>query len=83
MSACRSCGASVLWVETEATEKRKSRRMPVDADENGRALTVANGNLVIVGRSGNGNPIVRYVKNGKHLSHFATCAHADEHRKKR
>lgn len=81
---CKSCGASVVWVETEATAKKPPRMMPIDADSDGEPLNAENGNLVFTGqRSVKGNRIVRYVAAGKgnRLSHFATCPNADQHRK--
>lgn len=84
MANCRSCNASILWVETEATAKKPGRNMPIDADENGHALEVPDANLVLVGTSGNGKPIARYVGKGrgKFVSHFATCPDRAEHRKR-
>lgn len=85
MSTCRSCKAPVVWVQTEATEKKAGRNMPLDADpENtARALVVPDGNIVFIGKTtGDGTPIVRYVKGGKHRSHFATCPNAKEHRRR-
>ena len=68
---CRSCGADVEWVQTEA-----GKRMPVDAEP------VANGNIVKV----RGN-LIRYLGKGevftgdRWVSHFATCAQAGSWRK--
>jgi hypothetical protein len=87
VAECRSCHAAVIWVATEATETKPSRRMPVDADPTrpGKALVVENGNLVFTGQQDgtSGSWIVRYVPSGrgKHLSHFATCPNATQHRK--
>jgi hypothetical protein len=84
-SRCKSCQKPVVWVETEATAKKPPRMMPIDAGDDGEPLNVENGNLVFTGqRSVKGNPIVRYLAAGKgnRISHFATCEHADQHRKK-
>lgn len=81
---CRSCKQPIVWVVTEATESRASKRLPLDADpENpGKALVVENGNLVFTReRDGEGSWIVRYVKNGRHRTHFSSCPHARVHRK--
>ncbi len=85
MSKCRSCGASIVWVRTEAKAGKPDRAMPLDADQRGKALVVGNGNLVFTGlRSGDGTPIVRAVASnqGMHVSHFYTCPAADEHRRR-
>jgi hypothetical protein len=63
---CWSCGASIVWVRTEA-----GKAMPVDY------LPVVNGNLVAAGKDR-----VRYVSKDRpapegvprYFSHFATCA---------
>lgn len=74
----------MLWTETEATATKPGRRMPVDASDDGHALEVDNGNIVLVGTTGSGTPIARYVGKGrgKFVSHFATCPHANEHRRR-
>lgn len=70
MSACRSCGAEILWCEATVT----GRRMPIDPEPS------PIGNLVLVhgGR-------FRVADNDDvpplHLSHFATCPQANEWRK--
>lgn len=42
VAICRSCHAPIIWVATEATDKKPSRNMPVDADpaRPGKALKV-------------------------------------------
>lgn len=77
-ATCRSCRGPVVWVETEATDTKPGRRMPLDADpdDRTRALRVDDGNLVLTANTtGAGVPIVRYVSTGTgmHRSHFATC----------
>lgn len=88
MSACRSCKALIVWVETEAKGDKPGRKMPLDADpaNPGYARIDTNGNIVFTGATtGDGTKIVRYVPNGKgrHVSHFATCVNAASHRKTR
>lgn len=79
---CRSCDAPILWAETEATPDRAGKRIPLDAQPNGEALHVANGNLVFTGqRTGSGAPIVRYTKGGGMRTHFVTCPNAKSHRR--
>lgn len=73
---CRSCQAPIVWVESEATEMKPAKKLPLDADPKRphEALRVSNGNIVFAGAtSGDGTPIVRYQRNGAHRSHFATC----------
>jgi hypothetical protein len=77
MARCRSCGAPILWAVTEASGKR----IPLDAEEDGAAKEVPDGNLLIVDTRA-GTPVVRVTAVGQHLSHFATCPQASTHRKK-
>lgn len=86
MSACRSCGAPIVWVETEAKGDKPGRKMPLDADpENlSRAATFDNGNIIFTkATTGDGTPIVRYVPAGpgRARSHFASCPNAKSHRR--
>lgn len=80
MPTCTSCGAEIVWTITEA-----GKRSPVDA------VPAVNGNLRLTPESG----FTRSRAAGaaidltdpdddgaRYLSHFATCAHADEHRRK-
>lgn len=86
MSRCRSCNAAVVWVETEATDTKPGRKMPLDANPSDprRAARVENGNIIYTGaHTGDGTPIVRYVTGGPHLSHFASCPNAQTHRKRK
>lgn len=77
MSAtCRSCGAPVIWAVTAAT----GSRMPVDAepDEDGNLLLSLDNPPVaqVV------DPAQLVMDDGKRFtSHFATCPHADQHRR--
>lgn len=76
---CRSCGASILWTETE-----KGKRMPVDAEP------ADNGNLRLVEREDD-VPLAVYDTaetealfgdDTRFLSHFATCKQAVGWRKR-
>ena len=84
MASCRSCGARVVWARTETKEGKPPKSMPLDATPDGRVLVVENGNIVTIGTDTGGAPVVRYVASGqgRHRSHFATCPHAAEHRKR-
>lgn len=86
MPVCRSCGASIVWVETEAKASKPARMMPLDAGNDGLAVNVddGTGNIVFTGvMSVKGNPIVRMLPKGKgnRRSHFVTCPNRDQHRK--
>lgn len=74
---CRSCGAGVLWVRTEA-----GHAMPVDsAPTRGGTIEVINGSARVL------SPIEAAIVKGDagmlYVSHFATCPHAAAHRKKK
>jgi hypothetical protein len=82
LSACRSCGAEIVWAITGS-----GKRMPVDADP------TPDGNLILTDdpphavmlvqgqdslfAAGAGGDSPRYT------SHFATCEFADQHRRTR
>lgn len=76
-SQCRSCGAAITWIEL-ATGKR----MPLDVMPN---ATLGN---VLVDETGAGGRILtgeeletmRSARKSLHLSHFATCPNATQHR---
>lgn len=70
---CRSCGQPVLWVATEA-----GKSMPLDP----KAVPAGPGTFAIVkgvATSGKNIPIPEGA--ARFVSHFATCAHAAQHRK--
>lgn len=76
MATCRSCGAQILWAKTES-----GRLIPLDPERR------ADGNLAMTGRQVRSTrqqlvPEVRYVRagSGSHVTHFATCPNAAEHR---
>jgi hypothetical protein len=80
MTACRSCGAAIVWAVTT-----NNRRMPVDANP------VPDGNLTLAYPSPGAAPIAVHADPGallidnppRYVSHFATCEFADQHRKSR
>jgi hypothetical protein len=84
VSACRSCNAPIFWVETEAKENKPGRKMPLDAapHDTAKPAVTPDGNIVLVGQTGDGTPIARYVGKGKgrHVSHFSSCPNAKRHR---
>ena len=80
MSAtCGSCGEAIVWAITDS-----GRHMPLDA------VPVDTGN-VAVHRDKSGELRARVLKHGDTVadwetrgnSHYATCPHADQHRKPR
>lgn len=70
MNSCRSCGAAITWAKTTRGENIPLNPMPV-----------VGGNLELV------DGVARVVKPHPavklYVSHFATCAQADAHRKGR
>jgi hypothetical protein len=77
MSACRSCGAPVIWVTMIETRKA----MPLDAEP------VPNGNIVVDWRHHAGAVLTAEELAGpdelgrRYRSHFASCPQASEWRK--
>lgn len=75
-SVCSSCGAPIIWTTT-----RGGKSMPVDL------APVADGNIELSGLSASKPCAIVYastplVAGGPlHKSHFATCPHADQHRR--
>jgi hypothetical protein len=81
MSECRSCRAPIIWAATE-----KGGRMPLDAGpydgDDPRGLFVFRHDglgrvfaMAVPPDAFPGEPVYR--------SHFATCPHANQHRRKR
>ncbi|MCK9250043.1 MAG: hypothetical protein M0P31_13850 [Solirubrobacteraceae bacterium] len=75
MSRCRSCGAPIRWGITQS-----GRRIPLDPDPtpDGNVRLHPDGTAEVLSAYGltvNAGPL--------HLSHFATCAQADQHRRTR
>lgn len=84
MSRCRSCGAEILWIRTQA-----GKMMPVDIkterfypDRYGDRLYVMNDGHTMRGTPApKGEDVLPCVASG-HISHFATCPDAVKHRKR-
>jgi hypothetical protein len=79
-AACRSCGAAVIWTETE-----RGKRMPVDAEpvhDDGIAGTT------FVLRAEHEPPLAvaawpaAFPDEPHYVSHFATCPDADDWRRR-
>lgn len=71
IATCTSCGRDIIWCKTP-----QGKRMPVDAEP------VKGGNLRLEDVQDEG-PCVYCTKAGEgtHVSHFATCPNAAQHRK--
>jgi hypothetical protein len=73
VATCKSCGAPIVW----AFVPRTGRRMPVDADP------VDDGNVILTRPSTSMAEAHVVAKGaGTHVSHFATCPQAAEHRRR-
>jgi len=81
MAECQSCGAPILWGETKAGKK-----MPVDAEPSSAGT--------VLYRPMQGGALLEFltpleavaaVAEGQRLrtSHFATCPHAAQHRRRK
>lgn len=77
-SACKSCGAAVVWVRTAS-----GKLMPIDGEPH------VDGNLELVGAGLTGvvylsaNQRAMPPTGPRYLSHFVTCPNAANHRKPR
>ena len=78
MSRCRSCNALIEWVTMEGSGKSN----PLDPEpvENGNVEIYAEGDK-LMGRVVT-DTADRLFSPPLHLSHFATCPNAQEHRKR-
>ncbi len=68
-SLCKSCGADIVWIVTPA-----GKAMPLDAKATTMWLVDGEG-------AQQGSPRAKPVQ--VRQSHFATCPHAEEHRRPR
>lgn len=67
ISRCSSCDEDIVWMKTA-----NDKLMPVDVD------SVVEEDLTWVTHDGRPIPL---FDQGEHLPHFATCEHADRHRR--
>ena len=85
MSACRSCGADIVWAKTTA-----GKNIPIDANDFGDPIPKQGGNLRYTGRVRDGAPEVEFSEQStlldpdgpRFVTHFSTCKQADSWRKK-
>lgn len=81
-SNCRSCGAPMLWV----VWPNSGKRMPVDFDpvpDGDVVLTLKKTEGVLWAAKAAALDAEALVGRRRFVSHFATCANADEHRRPR
>ena len=74
MSTCRSCGAEIIWAQTDS-----GKAMPMDAEPvlpPGLFILVRGGSLLFARSLASSHAQVPSL----YQSHFATCPNADEHR---
>lgn len=76
IASCRTCAAAIIWTVTES-----GKRMPVDA-----VPPLLGGNVELIDADKSDPPIAKVhgaatATPGFYVSHFATCAQADQHRK--
>jgi hypothetical protein len=76
VSACRSCGAEIVWAFTD-----KGKKIPLDPDRS------PIGKIALIGQRAHvlSKAELSYLGEGRSLyvSHFATCPNASSHRRKR
>jgi hypothetical protein len=76
--ACRSCGAEVIWTQTQ----RSGKRMPVDAEP------VGGGKFILEPGNDDDTPIAIFIgprdpyTGPRYESHFSTCPNASQHRQR-
>lgn len=78
MSRCRSCRAEIVWVGTEHGRAMPLDRQPYVGDDP-RGLFVIR--VVDKRAIGMAVPAGAFEDEPRYRSHFATCPHADEHRR--
>ena len=76
-SVCQSCGAFIYWAE-----QANAKKHPIDAEP------VEGGTIKVVIRNGALFIVTFFDPNptdgeNRYVSHFATCPHANKHRRRR
>jgi hypothetical protein len=82
---CHKCSAGIYWLRSVPTEKTPEPKLaPIDIKPNARGNLVISRELGLY-RKATGNEREMARINGKNLyiSHFVTCPHAREFRKKK
>jgi hypothetical protein len=75
MSACRTCGAEIVWAPT----RNKKTPMPLDAEPNSRGnVVIENGLAIVLG------PLEELLLAGKirYMPHHATCPQGKDWRRR-
>lgn len=76
MANCRSCGAEIIWARTVA-----GRLIPLDAEPAERPKGIFRLEEALL--DGGPQIAISAASDPVYISHFATCPHADEHRRER
>lgn len=82
MAKCRSCGAPIIWIKTQG-----GKSMPCDPDltmywqKPGAAGKIVTPNGEVISCTFTGD--MRHATGLGYVSHFSTCPHADQHRKRK
>lgn len=79
MNKCHSCGAPIRWAVTEYGRRIPLDPTPTDAGN----IHLYDGVAYVMEMRG--QAIIEHRAQGDvlYVAHFATCPHADQHRKKR
>ena len=80
-SACRSCKAPILWVRTEKQKRMPLDATPVDASTHQRNTFVLRDTASPAGPLAIAATPQQLPGEVYYVSHFATCPHAQEHRR--
>jgi hypothetical protein len=76
VSLCRTCGASIQWVETE-----RGKRMPIDSRPSEQGTIVLRHRFAEPPLAIAGVPPEAFPGEPRYTSHFATCPQAADWRK--
>jgi hypothetical protein len=78
VSACKSCGAELIWAKVRRRWNAPESNMPLDAEPvtDGEWLLADDGTASYVGREPS------LIPEGRHRAHWATCSDPAKHRKR-
>lgn len=87
VKTCKSCGAAIVWIETQNGRKMPCNAEAVDYQENrkGASVIVTEDGKVVRGTiiEKGASPLVPVIDGKGYISHFATCPYAGQHRRDR